>query len=119
MEATWKIEEGKNMDVGAERETVAKKQGSRGSVAVRNEHRKILKKRQKIHPKSVKIGGNNRKSTQNQRKSVEKLPKINPRGLPEAFQAPGSGLRRCGIDWDGILGGQMGPQGRPNRSGSR
>ena len=46
---------------------------------------------------------------------MENRSEIDPGGPPEPVHAPGSGLRRSGIDWDAILGGQMGPKGRPNR----
>ena len=54
-----KNEEVKNMDFGAERRCVVQNQGSRGSGAERNFHRKIMKNQWKIHPKI------NEKSMQN------------------------------------------------------
>ena len=45
-----KNEEVENMDFGAERRSVVQNQGSRGSRAERNLHRKILENRWKIHP---------------------------------------------------------------------
>ena len=46
-----KKEEVENMKIGAEHHTVVKKQGSRGSVAEGNLHRKMMKNRGKIHPR--------------------------------------------------------------------
>ena len=46
-----KNEEVENMNFCAERHTVVKKQGSRGSVAELILHRKMMKIRCKIHPK--------------------------------------------------------------------
>ena len=46
-----KNEEAENMDFGAERHTVVQNQGSRGSVAERKLHRKMMKNRWKIHLK--------------------------------------------------------------------
>ena len=56
---------------------------------------------------------------QNMWKHVEKLSKLDPGGLPEPFQAPGSGLRCSGLDFATILGAQKEPKGLPNRSGIR
>ena len=49
-----KIEEGKNMNFGAERETVEKIQGSRGSRAERNLYAKMMKNLWKTIQKSMK-----------------------------------------------------------------
>ena len=46
-----KNEEVENMKISAEHHTVVKKQGSRGSVAERTLHRKMMKIRWKNHPK--------------------------------------------------------------------
>ena len=46
-----KNEEVENMKISAEHHTVVKKQGSRGSVAERVLHRKMMKIRWKNHPK--------------------------------------------------------------------
>ena len=54
-----KHEEVKNMDFGAERHTVVQNQGSRGSVAERSLHQKMMKNQWKNHPKI------NEKSMQN------------------------------------------------------
>ena len=56
---TMKIEEVQNMRISAEHHTVVKKQGSRGSAAEGNLHRKTMENQRKNHPKI------NEKSMQN------------------------------------------------------
>ena len=64
-----KNEEGKNMNFAAERGTVEKKQGSRGSVAERNLYAKKMKNQWKKHTKI------NAKSIKNEvEKSMRKKP---------------------------------------------
>ena len=55
-----KNEEVENMNFGAERHTVVQNQGSRGSGAERNLHRKMMKNQWKIHPKIYEKSMQNR-----------------------------------------------------------
>ena len=50
---TWKIEDVRNVIFGAERHTVVKKMGSRGSGTELILHQKMMKNQCKNHPKSM------------------------------------------------------------------
>ena len=91
---TWEIEDVENTENGAERETVVKKQGSRGSVAERNWHEEIMENWWKSIKKSMKnlykidVGKSIEKWQQNnwkwEPKELQKSMKIYKNDVPES-----------------------------------